>query len=368
MHAFKDRLAAPIRDRLSQLGYYAVIVEDEPLLRGSFDPETKVSSYIEASDAFVALCTEDNRVPGNTAQNIIDEIGRARIHPRLREVVLILKEPQVTFPSNTNPVWEPLDRNQPEPAFELIRRQLYAWGVVPTTPPRAPALARPLPSGFLDQLFDGAELGDHEEAERRLRELFGQVSKEDQRRVARAVFDYIVDAPAQGNDTHIPAGFLEAIARLDAGLVPMEWIEQLVGSHVVEYRMYAAMILWDLAETVPGIVPIDLVARLAKPTTEDWYVFSPALSAAKQLALTRSSALQILLDLGRSVMAEDRLAAVEALCDLARVNARLVPMHPLQMLSSDSDESVSNMARKLRSVISEIPKKERGSGYRTFNI
>ena len=40
---------APIRDRLNQLGYHAVIVQDEPSLRGSFDLESKVDKYIEAA-------------------------------------------------------------------------------------------------------------------------------------------------------------------------------------------------------------------------------------------------------------------------------------------------------------------------------
>jgi hypothetical protein len=61
MAAVKDQLAGPTRDMLNDLRYHAVIVMDEPLLRGSFDPESTVSVYIEASDAFVALCTEDPR-------------------------------------------------------------------------------------------------------------------------------------------------------------------------------------------------------------------------------------------------------------------------------------------------------------------
>jgi len=76
-----DGLARPVRDELTARGYHAVIIMDEPLLRGTFDPESKVMAYIEASDAFVAFCTDDIRNPGRTAQNIIDEIGRARAAP-----------------------------------------------------------------------------------------------------------------------------------------------------------------------------------------------------------------------------------------------------------------------------------------------
>jgi len=85
-----DRLARPIRNALNDRGYHAVIVMDEPLLRGTFEPESKVTGYLDASDAFAALCTDDVRNPGKTAQNIIDEIGRARMHLKLREVVCVL--------------------------------------------------------------------------------------------------------------------------------------------------------------------------------------------------------------------------------------------------------------------------------------
>ena len=284
MHVYREQLVAPIRDHLNELGYRAVIVEDEPLLRGSYGIESKVDAYIEASDAFVALCTHDDRIPGNTAQNIIEEIGRARMHPKLREVVLVLKDGQVKLPSNVAPAWEPLDPDEPEQAFQRIRRQLETWNVLPAAPLKAPAIVQPLPPEFLGELLDGVGLGDHEKAELRVRVLFEHVSKKDQRRVAEAVFDQLIAIPDEDGDAHVVTSFLEAIARIDNALVPVEWIEQLVASPVVACRMGAAMMLWDLAETSPGTVPIDLVARLAKPATEDWYVFAPAIGAAKRSA------------------------------------------------------------------------------------
>jgi hypothetical protein len=327
-----------------------------------------VDSYIAASDAFVALCTEDDRVPGNTAQNIIDEIGRARAHPKLSDVVCVLKERQVNLPSNINPVWESLDRSRPDIAFDLIRRQLNAWGVVPTTARIAPAPPAPLPPEFLEQLFTGTRLGEHEKADARVRQLFGLLAKRDQRRVAQAVFEHLMAAHEASDEIHVSASFLEAIGRLDPALVPMEWIEQLVASGVIEHRMSATMMLWDLAETAPGVVPIDLIIKLAKPATEDWYVFSPAMAAAKQLALTRQSGLQVLLDLGRSTVAEDRYAAVGALTDLADVNAALIPVGPVRRLTKDADKNVSDPARKLLAVISKVKDEERGTAFRTFGI
>jgi len=368
MDAVKDQLARPIRDRLDDLGYHAVIVMDEPLLRGSFDPESKVSAYIQASDAFVALCTSDARVPGGTAQNIIDEIGRARSHPGLREVVCVLKEASVALPSNINPVWEALEEDKPDPAFGVIRRQLEAWGVVPTMPRAAPAAHSALPAGFLDELFEGTQIADHDKAESRIRELFGRTKKEDQRRVARGIFDYVMAAPPDGTDIHVVTSFLEACMRIDPALVEMSWVEQLVESPVVQHRMSAAMMLWDVAETVPGIVPLDLVAKLAKPSTEDWYVFAPALGAAKQLSLTRRSALQLILDLASSLSADDRDAAVRALADLARVDAPVVPIKPVKRLTHDSDPSIAKAANELLSTLRRTTDEERRARYGRFGI
>lgn len=91
--------------------------------------------------------------------------------------------------------------------------------------------------------------------------------------------------PGTGNEIHTVSGFLEACARIDAALIEPEWIERLVESRVVQHRMCAAMILWDRAIVDPGSVPLDHIAKLAKPSTEDWYVYSPGIAAAKELAL-----------------------------------------------------------------------------------
>lgn len=368
MAAAKDRLAGPIRDQLDAIGYHAVIVMDEPLLRGSFDAESKVNAYIHASDAFVALCTADPRVPGGTAQNIIDEIGRARSHPGLREVVCVLKEASVSLPSNINPVWEALERDNPEPAFRVIHRQLNAWGVVPVMPRAVPSATTALPDGFLDSLFEGIQIGDHDRAESRIRQLFGVTTKSDQSRVAHGIFDYAMAARPDGKDIHVATSFLEACMRIDPTLVKTSWIEQLAESSVVQHRMGAAMILWGLAETIPGIVPLDLISKLAKPSSEDWYVFAPALGAAKQLSLTRKSALRLILDLTRSLSADDRDAAVRALADIAKVDPAVIPIEPVERLTHDSDSGIAASAGELLSRIRMISDDDRCSRYGRFGL
>ncbi len=366
MDAFASRLARPIRDRLEALGYRAIIVTDEPLLRGSFDPESKVSSYVEASDAFVALCSHDDRAPGSTAQNIIDEIGRARSHPFLRDVVCVLKEAKVTLPSNINPVWNALDPDEPAAAFGVIRRQLEAWGIIPTVP-SAP-LGTPLPTGLIDDLFDGVDLGDHDKAEGKIRLLFATSKKSDQRRVLQEIFEYAMSLGTESARIHIVTSFLEAANRIDPALVNPNWIEQLTMSEVTQHRISAAMMLWDRAETVPGSVPLDLVARLAKPATEDWYVFAPALAATKQLALSRKSALNVIVDLARSQEATDRDYAIAALVDLARVDPALIPVEPVERLARDSDPGVAERAATLLERVRTVTEAERNMRYGQFGL
>jgi len=84
------------------------------------------------------------------------------------------------------------------------------------------------------------------------------------------------------------------------------------------------LILSDQAVVNPGKVPLDYIAKLAKPSTEDWYVYSPAIAAAKELALTRYAALEILLDLASSPDATDRLTTVIALAGISGVNPAIV--------------------------------------------
>jgi hypothetical protein len=368
MDIFKVDLVGPIRDQLNDHGYHAVIVMDEPNLRGTFTAEDKVNAYIEASDAFVALCTSDPRVPGGTAQNITDEIARARTLPRLRDVVLVLKEGGVNLPSNIDPVWESLDPTNPDAAFGVIRRQLNAWGVIPTEPRATSATVPSLPPEFVDELLDGVGIGDHDKAEDRLRELFARTTKDDQQRVAHGIFDWVVHPPDRSKEVLVVTSFLEACSRLDPALVQSDWVEELVASQVVQHRMCAAMILWDLAETNPGVVPLDLISKLARPSSEDWYVYSPALGAAKQLALTRKSALQIIVDLGRSLNADDRDAAISAWRDLARVDPRIVPLKAVERLANDSDPSVSEAAQTLLDTLEAIPEEDRRWSYGKFGL
>jgi hypothetical protein len=140
-------------------------------------------------------------------------------------------------------------------------------------------------------------------------------------------------------------------ARIDAALIQPDGIERLVESQVVQHRMCAAVILWDRARVDPGSVPLDLIAKLAKPSTDDWYVYSPAIAAAKELALIRRSAMEMLLDLTRSPNATDRLSGVHALGGIANlvdpVVVWIAAQERLERLTKDRDEAVAESADEL---------------------
>lgn len=118
---FKKQVARPIRDALTPLGLHGVIVSNEPLMaRVPSDPDSQVDAYLNASNAFVALCTPDNRLDDGAVvcrQNIIDEIQRAKSKPHLAHMIQVLKEPTVRLPSNINPTYDRLESTTP------VRRQ-----------------------------------------------------------------------------------------------------------------------------------------------------------------------------------------------------------------------------------------------------
>jgi hypothetical protein len=332
---YKKRVAYPIRDALAAHDIHGVVVSDEPLLRGaSGDPESKVDTYLEASDAFIALCTPDNPLADGTIEtraNIIDEHARARSRPRLRERIQVFKEPSVKLPSNINPTYERLDLADVSPVPALILRQLRAWGVLDKEPHRAPAPSA-APPATVAELIDGLELGDHDEATSRAYELLRTENRAAQEATVVQICQFLRDATSEGTDeVHRASSVLEAINRLDPSLLPIEAIEELATEDDIAKRMSAAMLLWDRAEVAPEEVPLGLLGRLALPSTEDWNVQAPAMAATKQLLLRRRAARIVFDRLARSDDAEDRFAVAEALLDVAQIKATAVPRDLTQL-------------------------------------
>ena len=231
-----------------------------------------------------------------------------------------------------------MDLDDPAAAHEFILRQLETWDVVPAVPPAPPPAITALPDNYLDGLLEGNLLGAHDEINARVRRLFGALSKQDQHRVAHDIFDSLFSLPQDGTEIHVAGDVLVACAHIDPALIKDAWIEQLAESPVFQHRTAAAMLLWGQAVVNPGTVPLDYVAKLAKPSTEDWCVYSPAIAAAKELALARLNALGILLDLAKSLEATDRDTVVSVFR-----GSRTLP----RILFGASRESSSNGSRMI---------------------
>jgi len=121
---FKTALAWPIRDALTGHGLRAIIVSDEPLLPspGPDAAEAKAEPYLDASSAFVALCTADYELSDGSRYpraNIIDEIQQASSRPYLRDRSQVLKSPGVLLPSDVTPSYDSLDVTRPAVAARV---------------------------------------------------------------------------------------------------------------------------------------------------------------------------------------------------------------------------------------------------------
>lgn len=360
---FKSKIALPVRQALRVRGVFAVIVSEEPLLpRTAGDPDSKVESYLDASDAFVALCTPDDELGDGAIQcrqNVIDELQRARQKPHLRGRVQVFKEPSVHLPSNTNPTYESLDLDNVEPVTELVVRQLEAWGILGRPPERMRPASIASPAA-LPELIDGLPLGDHEEAARRAYRLLRTESRQAQHATVEELRQFLRDTTSESGDEVLRvSSVLEAMNRLDPTLVSVEMIEELADSEDFTKRSSAAMLLWELAEVAPAEVPLGLLGRLAIPSSEDWYVHAPAMAAAKLLLLHRQAARVIFDDLARSPDPEDRHAVATALLDIAEVDLTVIPRDLAKSLASDHDELVAGKAQQLLKVLGDRRENQR---------
>ncbi len=357
---FKDHVARPISEALAEHNVHGIIVSDEPLLPGaSGDPESKVETYLDASDAFVTLATPDDRLGDGTVQtrqNIIDEHGRARSRPKLRQRIQVFKHPEVRLPSNINPTYEPLDIDEVSAIPELILRQLDAWGLLEAAPRPAPPPVAPSTPAPVAELIRDLEIGDHDEASRRAYELLRSENHASASAAVDGLRLFLSETDETDNEATILAGsVLEAINRLDPSLIPIEFIEELAASRDFSVRSTAATLLWDRAEVAPGEVPLGLLGRLALPADEDWYVQAPAMAAVKLLLLRRRAARTILDDLAASADPVNRFAVAAALLDVANVDAQAAPRDLAERLAADPDEEV---AAKGKEALAAIPERD----------
>ena len=374
---FKETIARPVRDALAEHGLRGIIVTEEPPLPGTGDhPDAKVESYLNASSAFVALCTADYALSDGTMYpraSIVDEIQRASLRPRLRDRSAILTSPDVLLPSNIIPTYDRLDLASPASAAAVILKQLEAWGVrSPALPPRAAASAAVADSGTgmagdLRALCDGLRPDDPDEATRRAYLLLTGGSEYDGRRAARALHREVLKGPDRAGQL-AGAALLGAMARLDVSLISAEMIEMLAAGADYPARSCAANLLRDRSVVAPLDVPLSILGRLAVPSAEDWYVWAPAMAAVKELVLTRRDAYAILHALCASAEPQDRHAVAQALLDVAAVRPAAVARELAERLLDDPDPLVARQAQDVLTAIEHVSDADRAACYARFGL
>jgi hypothetical protein len=365
---FKPKLAWPVRDALAAEGLYAIITSDEPPLPGpggiGGDPQGRAELYLDASSAFVALCTADYELSDGSQYpraNIIDEIQQASARPHLRDRSQVLKAPGVLLPSDITPTYDGLDVARPAAAAEVIWAQLQRWGIGPASLPAVPPPAAA--ADDVNALFAGLRPGEHDEARRRIYPLLRDQDAGQRRHVTRELYRQITESD-DSDRALAAASLLEAAWGLDTALVPGEMIEALATHPRYPARSCAANLLRRRAAVAPLDVPIEVLGRLAAPRAEDWLVWAPAMAAVQELVRHRRDAQVILESLAASADPQDRHAAAVALLGVAEIDPAAVTTVLAGQLAGDRDPLVAAKAREVMTVIEQPADAARGRRHR----
>ncbi len=367
---FKHGLAWPVRDALAGQGLRAIIISDEPGLTCARGEETDAEPYLDASSAFVALCTADYELSDGSRYpraNIIDEIQQALGRPHLRDHAQVLKSPGVLLPSDITPSYDSLDVTKPAVAAEVILKQLQQWGIVPVpeSPAASPHRVDAWEADDVDALLAGRPPGNRGEACERIYPLLRDRSEDRRRWVARELHREVMESGDQARALRA-AALLEAVSGLDPALVSPEMVETLASHPRYPARACAASLLRDRAAAAPLGVPVEVLGRLAAPSTEDWFVWAPAMAAVQELALHRREAFVILESLAASADTRDRFAVAAALLGLAGVRPAAVPRGLAERLSGDADPLIAARARDVLAATEQVTDREHAECYQRF--
>jgi hypothetical protein len=358
---FKPKLAWPVRDALAGEGLYALIMSDEPPLpdvqpaAGPGGAEPRIGSYLDAASAFVALCTADYELSDGSQYpraNVIDEIQQASALPQLRDRCQVLKSPGVLLPSDITPTYDRLDVARPAEAAGVILDQLRRWQVTPESLPAAPHPVGAAAADDVDALFAGLRPGERDQARRRMYLLLRDRSENRRRWIVRELHREITESEDHDRAL-VAASLLEAAWGLDAALVPGEMIETLATHPRYPARSCAVNLLAGRAAVAPLDVPVEVLGRLASPSSEDWFVWAPALAAVAELVPRRPDACVILESLAASADAYDRYAAAAALLSVAGIRPAAVPAALAGQLAGDADPLVAAKAQEAVSAVEQ---------------
>jgi hypothetical protein len=366
---FKPGLAWPVRDALAAQGLRAILFNEEPPLGPAGGEETSAEPYLDASSAFVALCTADHELSDGSKYpraNIIGEIQQALGRPHLRDHAQVLKSPGVLLPSDITPSYDSLDVTKPAVAAEVILKQLQQWGIVPVPgSPAAPHRVGSWEADDVDALLAAPQPGDQDEARARIYPLLRDRSEDRRRWIAGELYREVME-PKKESRALAAAALLEAVSGLDPALVSPEMVETLAGHARYQARACAASLLRDRAAVAPLDVPVEVLGRLALPSTEDWFVWAPAMAAVQELALHRREAYAIFNSLAASDDARDRFAVAAALLGLAGVRPAAVARDLAERLGEDPDPLIAEKARDVLGATEQVTDREHTECYQRF--
>jgi hypothetical protein len=130
-HGHAEDVLRRVEDFVRALGLEPLVVKREASQGQALDD--LVEKRMEECEAQIVLATGDDEVDGSwqPRMNVIHEVGLGqRI---FKDHIIYLKEDKCEFPSNIAPkVWEPFPRDNLEPAFQKIVKELRAFGLLQT--------------------------------------------------------------------------------------------------------------------------------------------------------------------------------------------------------------------------------------------
>ena len=366
---FRPGLGWPVRDALAAQGLRVIILSEAPPLGAASGEETSAEPYLDASSAFVALCTADYELSDGSKYpraNIIDEIQEALGRPQLRDHAQVLKSPGVLLPSDITPSYDSLDVTKPAVAAEVILKQLQQWGIVPVPEsPAAPHRVGSWEADDVDALLAARQPVDQDEACARIYPLLRDRSEDRRRWIAGELYREVME-PKKESRALAAAPLLEAVSGVDPALVSREMVETLAGHARYQARACAANLLRDRAAVAPLDVPVEVLGRLALPSTEDWFVWAPAMAAVQELALHRREAYAIFNSLAASDDTRDRMAVAAALLGVAGVRPAAVARGLAERLSQDPDPLIADKARAVLAATEQVTDREHAECYQRF--
>jgi len=356
-HTFKEKVAYRFREVLEAPGIdmIGIIVEDIPKLGAAWTADDKVEGWLDVSDAFVALMTQDGTV--TTRQNIVDEMARARYKGNIGGRVMIIRDERVQIPSNIAPIWCSLDVANPNKAISDLLKQLRTWGYTMSDHLVLGTANEPVsqPPSVLADVKPG---DDYVKTKVKVLRWMADNSKENQH---SAILHLLQEMDSEDwNVSAAASSIVEYLVEADPTLISQTELYRLATSRKTSIRMSAAVILWGWSMNIPGYVPIDLLMRLIR-SDEDWYVFTPARSAMKQLALSRVDAMAVIRQMALDDDHYDQEFALDALEQISSERPDLVPADAVVHFTSSEDESIMERAK---AILYKLPRERTGEDWR----